>query len=375
MNKIHVSPGKYIQGPNLIESLSDYSKEIGKKGVYAIVDTFVLENYHEELKSSYTDDTQSIDLIEFSGECSTSEIEKHVEKIEEMEVDVLLGIGGGKSLDTAKAVAHKVGLPLIIVPSSASTDAPTTGLAVIYTDEGQFEDYLFLDTNPNIVLMDETLISKAPVRLFIAGIADALSTYYEADAVRRSNGENLASGLQSKAGMALAKLCYETILEDAVPAVLAINNQMVTEAVKNVIEANSLLSGLGAESGGLAAAHAIHNGMYVNSDLDDLMHGEKVAFGTITQMVLENRPHDEIVKIITFCKKLSLPTSFEELGVVEITDKELMEIAKAANDPEDTMGNMPFEVSDDAIVAAMKVANDYSKLVGHVDKIIDVEKE
>lgn len=375
MNKIHVSPGKYIQGPNLIESLSDYSKEIGKKGVYAIVDTFVLENYHEELKSSYTDDTQSIDLIEFSGECSTSEIEKHVEKIEEMEVDVLLGIGGGKSLDTAKAVAHKVGLPLIIVPSSASTDAPTTGLAVIYTDEGQFEDYLFLDTNPNIVLMDETLISKAPVRLFIAGIADALSTYYEADAVRRSNGENLASGLQSKAGMALAKLCYETILEDAVPAVLAINNQMVTEAVKNVIEANSLLSGLGAESGGLAAAHAIHNGMYVNSDLDDLMHGEKVAFGTITQMVLENRPHDEIVKIITFCKKLSLPTSFEELGVVEITDEELMEIAKAANDPEDTMGNMPFEVSDDAIVAAMKVANDYSKLVGHVDKIIDVEKE
>lgn len=156
---------------------------------------------------------------------------------------------------------------------------------------------------------------------------------------------------------------------------LAINNEMVTEAVKNVIEANSLLSGLGAESGGLAAAHAIHNGIYVNSDLYDLMHGEKVAFGTISQMVLENRPDKEIEKIITFCKKLSLPTSFEELGVADISNDELMEIAKAANDPEDTMGNMPFEVTDEAIVAAMKVANDYSILVGDVEKIIEVEKE
>lgn len=207
MNKIHVSAGKYIQGPNLIGSLSDYSKEIGKKGVYAIVDTFVLENYRDELESSYKDADHSIELVEFGGECSESEIEKHVNELENHEVDVILGI-----LDTAKAVAHKADLPLIIVPSSASTDAPTTGLAVIYTDEGQFEDYLFLDTNPNIVLMDEDLISKAPVRLFIAGIADALSTYFEADAVRKSNGENLASGLQSKAGMALAKLCYETVL-------------------------------------------------------------------------------------------------------------------------------------------------------------------
>ena len=61
-----------------------------------------------------------------------------------------------------------------------------------------------------------------------------------------------------------------------------------------MIEANTYLSGVGFESGGLAAAHALYNGLTAIPDAHHYYHGEKVAFGTLTQLVLENAPVEEI---------------------------------------------------------------------------------
>lgn len=361
MTKIIIAPSKYVQGPGEIKKLSEYTDSLSDKAVYAIVDSFILENYREEIESSYKDKKEKLIIEEFGGESSLKEFDKHISNVKEKGCKVILGIGGGKTLDTAKAAAYYANLPVVIMPTAASTDAPTSALSVLYTPDGQFDEYLFLKSNPDVVIMDEEIIVNAPARLFIAGIGDALATYFEADATRKSNSDTIAGGKQTKAAMALARLCFETLLEDGVKAVAAIHNQSMTPAVSNVIEANTLLSGIGFESGGLAASHAIHNGLTAIPKLHDLLHGEKVAFGTLTQMVLENRSEEEIYEVIAFCQEIGLPTTFEELGIPNITKEELMEAAKLANNENDTMGNMPFDVSEGDIVGAMFVVNELSK--------------
>ena len=141
---------------------------------------------------------------------------------------------------------------MLICPTIASTDAPCSALSVIYTDAGVFEEYLFLPANPNMVLMDTEIIAKSPVRLTVSGMGDALATYFEARACKTSGAMTCAGGKVTGAAMALAKLCFDTLMDEGVKAKLALEAGACTEAVEKVIEANTLLSGIGFESGGLA---------------------------------------------------------------------------------------------------------------------------
>src|SRR5690606_19881320 len=109
---------------------------------------------------------------------------------------------------------------------------------------------------------------------------------------------NMAGAYPTDAAMALANLCYETLINEGLKAKLAVDKKVVTKSVEKVVEANTLLSGIGFESGGLAAAHAIHNGLTAIEETHQLYHGEKVAFGVLVQLVLENAPIDEIEEVL-----------------------------------------------------------------------------
>ena len=211
----------------------------------------------------------------FNGECCNSEIDRLVKIVKDEQCDLTIGIGGGKIFDTAKAVAYYAGTPVFICPTIASTDAPCSALSVIYTEEGVFEKYLFLPANPNLVLMDTDIITKSPVRLTVAGMGDALATYFEARACKRSGATSCAGGKTTEAAMALAELCFNTLMDEGVKAKIALEAGVCTPAVEKVIEANTLLSGIGFESAGLAGAHAIHNGFTVLEECHHMYHGEK----------------------------------------------------------------------------------------------------
>ena len=357
MSKIICSPGSYIQGQGELGKLAEYYGQLGKTGAYLIVDSFIDKTYHNALVSSFEQGGVSYGLSVFGGECSMSEIQKHQANLAGK--DVVFGIGGGKTLDTAKAVAHFSGLPVVIVPTAASTDAPCSRLSVVYTDSGEFDHYLPLPKNPDMVIMDTEVIAKAPVRFLAAGIGDALATYYEAAACVQSDAVTMAGGHVTNAAIALAKLCRDILLEDGVKAVQAAKLGLCTKSVENIVEANTYLSGVGFESSGLSAAHAIHNGLTVLPECHSKLHGEKVAFGCVCQLVLENRPLEELGKIIRFCKEVGLPTTLEGLGLGEVGNDRLLEAAAASCAEDDTMGNMPFEVTPADVLAAMKAADAY----------------
>jgi glycerol dehydrogenase len=224
---------------------------------------------------------------------------------------------------------------------------------VIYTPEGEFEEYRFFPRNPDLVLVDSQIVANAPVELLVAGVGDALATWLEARATARSSSTTMAGGLPTLSGTALAELSWTVLWDNALVAIDAVRDSLVTPAVERVIEANTLLSGLGFESGGLAAAHAIHNGLTAVPHTHGLAHGQKVNIGSVTQLVMEGAPSGDIRDFIEFTTRVGLPTTLTEVGLSADDTESLRKIAEAATVEGETIHAMPFPVSARDVASAL----------------------
>ena len=200
---------------------------------------------------------------QFGGQITEEEILRCTDLAKDLQPDVVVGIGGGKTMDTAKAVADNYKAAVIIVPTTASTDAPAMGLSVI-------------------------------------------------------------------AGMAVSKACHETVLAKGVNAKLAAEKGLCTKDVEDVIEANTLLSGLGVQNTSCAGAHSIAEGITVLEPCAKLLHGEVVAFGILVQLIVEGAPKEEIDEMYDFFNKVGLPSTFADLGIADATDEDIMKVAEAS---------------------------------------------
>ncbi len=354
--KMIASPGKYIQGAGALEVLGRYAGNCGDKA-FVIASNSAMKVTKVAVEASF--ESQKLPFVNalFKGECSKVEIERLKGIATDAGCTVIVGIGGGKTLDAAKALAYYMGVQVVVVPTIASTDAPCSALSVLYTEDGVFDEYLILPTNPTVVLMDTDIVAKAPVRLLVAGIGDALATYFEARATMRSQSTTMAGGLPTEGAFALAELCYNLLLSEGLKAKIAVENKLSNKALEKIVEANTYLSGIGFESGGLAAAHAIHNGLTTLEACHHLYHGEKVAFGTLVQLVLENAPLEEIQKIVKFCRTMGLPTTLKDMGAEGASEVALRRVAEAATVPGETIHNMPFKVTADDVYAAIVTAD------------------
>lgn len=370
MRKAFICPSKYVQGEDELLNLGYFVKEFGKSALLIAHPEDVLR---VKSKLDATAEKFEITFVEggFCGECSRVEVERLQKLAKDNGCACTIGLGGGKAIDTAKCVAK--GDNLIIVPTIAATDAPTSHSAVLYTPDGSFDDYAYFKQNPNVVLIDTAVIAKAPVRFLVSGMGDALSTYFEARATAKAYA-NVNAGLPcgfregackeakgTNTALALAALCYQSLLADGYKAKIACDNNMVTEALENIIETNILLSGLGFESGGLAAAHAIHNGLTILEGTHKYFHGEKVAFGTIAQLVLENAPEEELNEVMDFCEKVGLPICLADIGVDSISREELLLVAKKSCAEGESIYSMPFPVTEEAVAAAIITADALGK--------------
>lgn len=350
-----IFPGRYVQGRDARKRLSKELSRYGKKGI-VVCDSFVYENLLHEFEPYMKDEVQVM-VERFAGECSDEEIARLLSLTEKEKFDFVVGLGGGKTIDTAKALSHEASLPVAIVPTLAASDAPCSAVSVIYTPEGGFKRYLFMSQNPALVLMDTHIIANSPSRFLVAGMGDALATWFEAESCMKKYAPNMSGDVGSISAYSLAKLCYETLLEYGVAALTACQTRVVTPALEHIVEANTLLSGLGFESAGLAAAHAIHNGLTVLAPTHAYFHGEKVAFGTLASLFLTDKPIKIIDEVYSFCESIGLPTTLADIGLGEVRDEELMKVAIASCKEGDTMHNEPIPVNPDMVFAAMKVAD------------------
>jgi glycerol dehydrogenase len=179
MERVFLSPSRYVQGKDIIKKAGTYISKLGNNALL-LADKFVWKIVGNDLANILEKSDIQVEKVVFYGECSNSEIERVTELSKKAASNVIIGLGGGKTMDAAKAVANNLGLKLTTMPTTASTDAPTSAASVIYTNKGAMESYKFYDKNPDLVLVDTRIIAHAPPRFLVSGIADALATWIEA---------------------------------------------------------------------------------------------------------------------------------------------------------------------------------------------------
>lgn len=357
MHQVFCAPARYVQGRDATLILGAEMVKLGIGGkTLVLASSSAKKLLTAAWKETFTKAGIDYSLELFSGECSRKEIARVVKIAVDMKAEVIVGAGGGKVLDAARAVACELQLPVVNCPTAASSDAPCSALSVVYSEKGEFETYLFYKRNPDLVLVDTAVVAKAPPRLLSSGMGDALATWFEAKTVIDARKSNQVGGATTISAQALAKLCYETLLADGRAALTAVEHGLVTPALERIVEANTLLSGLGFESGGLAIAHSVHNGLTTVKETHAFMHGEKVAFGLIVQLIAEGKPQSVIDEVLDFSHSVNLPITLQEIGLKHPSHDVAMQIAERSVAEGETAHNEPFDVTApmiaDAILAA-----------------------
>lgn len=348
MLSVFASPSRYVQGRDATLELGSQLTHLGLHGpAFILASQRTSDSMAETWSRGLPDHAHVVHV--FGGECSHEEIDRGIAAARSSGAAVVIGVGGGKALDTARAVAAALNLPVVNCPTLASSDAPCSALSVVYGADGSVERYAFYPRNPDLVLVDTSVIAAAPRRFLVAGMGDALATWYEARTVIEARSPNQLGGATTITAGALAELCCRTLYADGVQAAAAVDAGAVTPALERLVEANTLLSGLGFESGGLAIAHSVHNGITAIPASHGMLHGEKVAFGLIVQLVVEGRPADEIEKVIGFCRSVGLPTRLADLGLGDLDEEQARTIAEVSVAPGETAHHEPFEVTADLI--------------------------
>jgi glycerol dehydrogenase len=358
MSRMLLSPGRYVQGPGAIKEIGLHTSRIGTCAL-VIGGKTALSLCGPDILASLAEKGIPCHQECFQGVSSQPEIRRLTGIAAANRADIIIALGGGASIDAGKAVAHEMKLPVIVVPTVISTDAPCSALSVVYTEAGVFERYLFLRKNPDCVLVDTTLVAQSPARFLVAGMGDALATFWESDTCFRSGKPNPLTGgaLPTLATRALARLCYETLLESGLQAKLAVERNVVTPAVEAIVEANTLLSGLSSENGGHAGAHSIHNGLTTLKAAGQKLHGEKVAFGVLAQLVLEGRPSCAVKKVQDFCFSVGLPLCLDDLDIIEPSAGDIRQVAQAAVAEGETIHSAWFPVTVEMVEAAIRTAD------------------
>lgn len=358
MLKVFCAPARYTQGPDATAQLGSEIRNLGLDGPALILaGRSAIRLLSDAWAKTFGDAGIKHEVFPFTGECTAAEIRRGSQAARDVHAQVIIGAGGGKVLDTARAVAADLSLPVVNCPTIASSDAPCSALSVIYTEAGEWEEYRIYRRNPDLVLVDTSVIAKSPVRPLVAGMGDALATFFEAKVCVEGGAKNMRGGASTRSALALAELCYRTLLADGTAAVGALQRREPDEALERLVEANTLLSGLGFESSGLAAAHAIHNGLTTAPGTHAYMHGEKVAFGLLAQLMLEGQPESVVKEVLAFSSSVGLPTTFADVGIGN-PGRELLEtIASRAAAPGETIHNEPMAVTPKLVVEAMRAAD------------------
>jgi glycerol dehydrogenase len=352
-------PSVYHQGPGLIDRIGDLVHFLGTRPLI-VIGPVEKDLIGLRLESALKTHSVNPVFFNFEGEVSLANIQKVVDQATSEECDFAIGVGGGKAIDVSKAVKLKLGLPVVVVPTIASNDAPTSRMIITYNADGTFRGPLTMSENPDAVIVDSSVIAAAPVRYLLAGIGDGLATWFEACQCHDSGVDNFLHGQPGETMLAMSELCYTMIRKYGVQAIADHQKGEVTDHLEKIIEANILLSGLGFEGCGVAAAHAFSQGFSLIPELHDALHGELVAVGLIGQLALEERSDDFIIDLLAFYRSIGLPSSLRMLGLQQVCDHHLKIVSEFACRPGSRMHNMSFPITADMAVSALQRAEKLS---------------
>lgn len=347
-------PSKTFRGSGALNSLGGFCKTQGGRA-FILGGKTALSKTVDKIHSNLGEAGIEVVATEwYGGKCSMSNISNLVDQVIKNKADVILAVGGGKALDTGKAVAAECGLPIITIPTIAATCAAATPLTVLYNDEGEFARNLFFKDCPVGIVIDTSIILDTPVTWLAAGMGDTLAKMYEL----RAASSRMQPTSMTISAVINGQICYDIIQRFGSEAVNAIESQTTCNEFDSTIDAIILFAGLSSIFGGNtlrnAAAHAIYNGFTKIPAAHKVPHGLIVGYGNLCLLALEGRSDEEILEEIKLAKRCAIPTTLGQIAVLSETELRIVAEASAKTT---AMACMPFSVSGDMVIAAMLRVN------------------
>lgn len=350
---LSIAPARVLRGDNC---LANSGEAIAKLGVRPLVigGNQTLTLIKPLIKPVLTAEKLVSRFASYAPDCAESSLVKLTEIVQDHQADLIIGIGGGKALDTAKLIAHQCQLPIVTIPTSGATCAAWTALSNIYSEAGAFQYDVTLSHCPELLILDYGLVRTAPQRTLVAGIGDAIAKWYEASV---SSGDSTATLLIS--AVQQARILRDILFQKSA---IALNNPDSDEW-REVVDATILLAGVIGGIGGAdcrtVAAHAVHNGLTHILEAHDVLHGEKVAYGILVQLRLEEMVQGNKLaasarqQLLKFYTEIGLPKTLEDLGLGNINLAQLRHAATISTQSQSDIHRLPFKVTSEQLMAAM----------------------
>ena len=292
--------------------------------------------------------------VSYSPDCSEISLQKLHQAVTAHSADLVIGVGGGKALDAAKLVAYQRQLKVITIPTSAATCAAWSALSNVYSQTGVFQYDVSLSACPDLLILDYNLVQTAPGRTLVAGIGDALAKWYEASVSSGTSEKTLIIGAVQQ-----ARILRDILLQKSAAALAQPGSLVWQEVVDATILLAGVIGGLGGAQCRTVAAHAVHNGLTHLPSSHASLHGEKVAYGILVQLRLEemlqgnNLASSARQQLLQFYKEIGLPTTLQDLSLDTVTVEQLQQAAVVACARGSDLHHLPFEVVPAQLMAAM----------------------
>ncbi|MBF2097662.1 MAG: iron-containing alcohol dehydrogenase family protein [Gloeomargaritaceae cyanobacterium C42_A2020_066] len=345
-----IAPSQVLRGRQLLADLWPLIEHLGRRPL-VVGGTRALALLRSQAAATLPTHTLWLDL---GGEASEAALAKLLAAATVHKSDVILGCGGGKALDMAKLLAHRIGRPVVTIPTSGATCAAWTALSNLYSDQGAFLYDVALPRCPDGIVLDYTLIETAPRRTLVAGIGDALAKWYEASISSRDSQEAVVIMAVQQ-----ARVLRDLLFQWSAQALNHPGGHLWQQVVDATVLLPGLMGGLGGAPCRTVAAHAVHNGLTHIPATHGSLHGEKVALGVLVQLRLEETLGSNPLaaqarqQLLGFYRQVDLPTSLAEIGLPNPSPETLAHIAQVATAPGSDVHRLPFPVTAADLVAAL----------------------
>ncbi|MDJ0703261.1 MAG: iron-containing alcohol dehydrogenase family protein [Leptolyngbyaceae cyanobacterium MO_188.B28] len=346
-----IAPGQVVRGQGVLAQIGDSIARLGVRPLIVASDrTWSL--IEPICRQSLAD--LAIATATYKPDCSEAALAKLHQAVQRHQADVIIGVGGGKALDTAKLLADQTRLPMVTAPTSAATCAAWTALSNVYSDQGAFLYDVGLARCPDLLILDYGLIATAPRRTLAAGIGDAIAKWYEASVSSGASEQTLII-----AAVQQARVLRDILFQKAQTALAEPGGAAWREVVDASVLLAGVIGGLGGAQCRTVAAHAVHNGLTHLLASHGSLHGEKVAFGILVQLRLEEMGLGNQLaaaarqQLLQFYGQIGLPKTLEDLGLGEISLIALKQAAEISCQTGSDIHRLPFSVTPEQLMAAM----------------------
>lgn len=350
---LSVAPAQVWRGDNALAESGDRLADLGKRPL-VVGGNQTLELIKPLLNPVCKKQQLTPHWQTYQPDCSENSLNVLLNTVKEHQADLIIGVGGGKALDTAKLLAYRCQLPVVTIPTSGATCAAWTALSNVYTDGGAFLYDVPLSRCPDLLILDYNLLQTAPKRTLTSGIGDAIAKWYEASVSSGNSTDTLTI-----AAVQEARILRDILLQKSLQALENPKSQTWKEVVDATVLLAGVIGGLGGANCRTVAAHAVHNGLTHLPECHNILHGEKVAYGILVQLRLEEMTQGNQLaltarlQLLKFYGQIGLPTTLEDLGLQGITLAQLRQVAEVTCRPDSDIHRLPFSVSPEMLMAAM----------------------